>query len=241
MLGSVQVLAETADGLRLGYSGDFQSPMRQPMEVDALVIDATYGSPESIRKYTQVEAEQRFLELVHQRLKVGSVHIKAHRGTIQRAVQLLSGEIGVPLLCSSRLAQEIAVYQQFGAAVAAIMQVGTSQAGAALADRRYVRLYTTKGDSCPVELPEGTMIVLSAFMAKPDDPVVEHTTRSYGVALSNHADFLGTLEYVRATKAKYVVTDNTRGRGVELAQAIRERLAIEARPSSNRYSREWGL
>jgi putative mRNA 3-end processing factor len=59
---------------------------------------------------------------------------------------------------------------------------------------------------------------------KRNDPVLEYSDRAYRVALSNHADFLGTLDYVLATRAKYVVTDNTRGRGVELAQAISERL-----------------
>jgi hypothetical protein len=65
---------------------------------------------------------------------------------------------------------------------------------------------------------------------------------SFGVALSNHADFDGTLEYIKATKAKYVVTDNVRGgHGVELALEIRRRLSIPARPSSATYSREWGV
>lgn len=65
--------------------------------------------------------------------------------------------------------------------------------------------------------------------------------RGYSVALSNHADFEGTLEYIIATGAKRVVTDNTRGNGVELALAIQKRLGIEAKPSSNLDSREWGL
>jgi putative mRNA 3-end processing factor len=51
MLGSCQVMVERADGLRVGYSGDFQWPMRRPIEVDVLVVDSTYGSPDSIRNY----------------------------------------------------------------------------------------------------------------------------------------------------------------------------------------------
>ena len=83
---------------------------------------------------------------------------------------------------------------------------------------------------------------MSAFMSRKDDPVLEYTDRSYRVALSNHADFNGTLEYVEATGAKFVVTDNTRGgHPLELALAIRARLGIEARPSSQEYTREWGV
>jgi hypothetical protein len=58
--------------------------------------------------------------------------------------------------------------------------------------------------------------------------------------MSNHADFPGTLEYVEATGARYVVTDNARGRGVELARAISQRLGIDARPSSADVHLEWG-
>jgi putative mRNA 3-end processing factor len=61
MLGAAQVEVQLDSGLRLGYSGDFQWPLDRPMEVDALVVDSTYGSPESIRQYTQAEAETRFL------------------------------------------------------------------------------------------------------------------------------------------------------------------------------------
>ena len=69
-----------------------------------------------------------------------------------------------------------------------------------MANGRYIRLYS-KGDKVPVELPEGVRITLSAFMARRDDPVLEYSARAYRVALSNHADFRGTLEYVRTTKA----------------------------------------
>lgn len=239
MLGSVQAVVETPEGLRLGYSGDFQWPMERPIRVDALVVDSTYGSPMSTRAYTQAEAETRFLELVLDRLRYGSVHVKSHRGTVQRALQVLSGNVSVPLLASDRLQREIAVYQRFGSAVAVTTSVKSPDGRAAIASKRYIRLYC-KGDKDPSPLPEGTMIVLSAFMNKTNDPVMTFEDRSHTVALSNHADFLGTLEYVKATGARFVVTDNTRGRGVELAMALRGMLGIDAIPSTNVHSFEWG-
>lgn len=242
MLGAVQVLVEALGGMRLAYSGDFSWPL-DPGDVvtcDALVVDSTYGSPNSIREYSQEEAETRFLELLYRKLKRGSVHVHAHRGTIQRALQIISGEVGVPVLCSDRLCREIEVYQKFGSAIGTVVALRSLEARDAIASRRYIRLYS-KGDRIPVELTEGARITLSAFMARRDDPVLEYSDRAYRVALSNHADFLGTLEYVRATGAKYVVTDNTRTHGVELAEAIQDRLGVEARPSSNFHSHEWGL
>ena len=154
-------------------------------------------------------------------------------------MQLLGVNVNVPILCSETLCREVAVYQQFGSAVGTVTSTRSLDVKFAMAGKRYIRLYS-KGDRFPVDLPEGVTITLSAFMARRDDPVLEYSPRAYRVALSNHADFLGILEYIRATGAKYVVTDNTRIHGVELAQAIRDRLGIHARPSSNFHSHEWG-
>jgi len=240
MLGAVQVCLEERSGRRIGYSGDFHWPITEVMKVDELVVDSTYGSEDSIRRYSQEEAETRFLQLVLAKLKVGSVHIRAHRGTVQRALQILSGQVNAPILGSGRLCQEVKVYQGFGCAVGELTLITCAEGEEALKGRRYIRLYS-KGDRDLVDLNEGTKIVLSAFMNKTNDPVIEYTERGYSVALSNHADFNGTIEYVAATGAKVVVTDNSRGRGVELAYALRNRLGVDARPSSNLESREWGV
>ena len=240
MLGAVQVALETPAGRRIGYSGDFQWPVDDVIQVDALVIDGTYGSEASIRDYSQEQAETSFLQLVYEKLGKGSVHVKAHRGTVQRALQVLSGNISVPRIASARLCQEVAVYQQFGCAVGDLMLATSPEGQETLKGTKYVRFYS-KGDRVPVDPKEGTMIFLSAYMNRTSDPVIEYSHRSYSVALTNHADFNGTLEYIMATGAKDVVTDNTRGHGVELALAIKQRLGIDTRSSSNLESHEWGI
>ena len=240
MLGAVQVALETPNGRRLGYSGDFHWPVDDVIQIDELVIDGTYGSEASIREYSQEQAETSFLQLVDEKLHKGSVHVKAHRGTIQRALQVLSGNIDVPVIASMRMCHEVAVYQQFGCAVGDLTLATSPVGREVLQGTRYTRIYST-GDRFPVDLKEGVTISLSAFMNKTSDPIMEYNDRYYSVAFSNHADFNGTLEYILATGAKYVVTDNTRGHGVELALAIKHRLGIEARPSSNLESHEWGI
>lgn len=241
MLGSVQVAVQLPDGKRLGYSGDFRWPLDEVIEVDALVIDSTYGSPDRQREYTQEHAEERFLALVLARAIRGPVYIKAHRGTIQRALQVLSGQVDLPILGSRRLCGEVEVYRDHGYAIGGICLTTSEEARMHLRSGKFIRFYGT-GDEFPVQITKGSSIHLSAYMARRDDPVMEYSDCSYCVALSNHADFSGTLEYIQATKAKYVVTDNTRGgHAAELAQEITRRLGIEARPSAGEYSREWGL
>lgn len=233
MLGSVQVAVSSPGAPRIGYSGDFQWPIERPIEVEALVIDSTYGAPLSLRRYSQEEAEERLLELMLDRLRYGPVHVYAYRGTIQRALQVLSGNVTCPLFGSPRLCAEIEVYRRFGYPIDLV----ASNATDAKPDR-FVMFYG-KGDGKPVA-PEGSTISLSAYMSSRDDPVLQYSERAYRVALSNHADFDGTLEYVQATGAQYVVADNTRGNGVQLAQEIAARLGIEARPSLGEATYEWG-
>lgn len=62
------------------------------------------------------------------------------------------------------------------------------------------------------------------------EPFYQTAHDYYIVALSDHADFNGILEYVRECKPKLVITDNYRaGSADSLAAEIRSRLRIEAK------------
>ncbi len=234
MLGSCQVALELSNSRKIGYSGDFGWPIKQVIEVDELVVDSTYGGPDSKRGYTQGEAEDCLLNLVSTRLRYGAVHIKAHRGTIERALQVLAGNIHAPIMGSEQLIREVEVYQKHGLAGGRLEMVSSDASQYAMKEGPYVRLYS-KGDSFDNEPFDGTSIVCSAYMmANADHPLRTHSDRSYSVALSNHADFNETIEYVQATRAKKVVTDNTRSHGIDLAIAINKLLrGVNAEPSTN--------
>lgn len=240
MLGSVQVGVQLEDGTRVGYSGDFTWPMDEVMEVDGLVLDATYGNPGSVRQFSQGECELALVDLVSRSLGRGPVHIIAHRGTLQRAVQALAGTVESVIVGSSQQVLEAQVYRANGYAIGDILDVNSHEALEAMQSGRFIRVFGT-GDKRPVEPGLVTSIVCSAYMTDPASPVMEYSDRAYRVALSNHADFEGTLEYVQATGAQHVVTDNARGpHGATLALEIVARLGIKARPSSNLYDPSWG-
>lgn len=238
MLGACQVSVELPTGLRVGYSGDFSWPLNQVIEVEELVVDSTYGSPESVRRYSQEEAEKCLIGLVCERVRYGSVHVNAYRGTIERVLHLLGGNVGVPILASRQLIREADVYKNHGFASEGLVPLDSQDGRAAIRDRGYVRIYS-KGDGFGKEQIEGTSVTISAYMADRNHPLTTYSDRSYKVALSNHADFKGTLAYVEATKAKRVVTDNTRNHGWQLALAIKNRLGIDAKPSSNLPAPRW--
>lgn len=240
MLGSVQVQTELECGLKLGYSGDFQWPLDAVIQVDALVVDSTYGAPTNIRRFSQGAAEEQFVELFRRLLATGPVFIKAHRGTLQRALQIISDESDCPIIASKRLSKEVEVYREFGYTIAPLVDDRSNEAKELLRSDRYVKVFGT-GDHAPTDLGKGSKVTLSAYFTRPDTPITEYSDRAWAVAMSNHADFEGTLEYVKSTSAKYVVTDNTRGgKGYQLAAAIKQRLGVEARPSSSVERRGWG-
>ena len=233
MLGSCQVALELPDGLRVGYSSDFGWPLNEIIQVDELVVDSTYGSPTSVRRYTQEDAEKCLLSLVHEQLRHGSVHIKAYRGTIERVLHVLGGNVGVPILASGQLIREVTVYQNHGFAIGSLYALDSDAGQSAVEGRSYIRLYS-KGDGFGNEPIVGTSVTCSAYMTNVDHPLMKFSDRAYMVALSNHADFHETLKYVEATGAKKVITDNTRGYGMDLAIAINERIpSVQAQPSTN--------
>ena len=233
MLGASQVEIELPDGLRLGYSGDFGWPLRKVIQVDELVVDSTYGSPRSVRHYSQESAEECLQEVVCQRLRHGPVHVKAHRGTIERVLQILSDNVRVPILASDKFIKAVQVYQHHGFAVGHLEALHSCAGQEALLEKSYVRLYS-KGDGFGNEPPDGTTVICSAFMVRGDNPLLKFSDQAYRIALSNHADFNETIEYVKATGARLVVTDNTRNHGLELAAAINQHLeGVQAVASTN--------
>ena len=241
MLGSCQVALELSDGYRVGYSGDFGWPVSEVVEVDELVVDSTYGSPNSVRGYTQAQAEECLLTLVYERLRHGPVHISAYRGTVERVLHVIEGNVQVPILASDRLIKEVEVYHNYGVALGKLYSVDSDEGRSAINSRSYIRLYS-QGDGFGNEPIADTSIKCSAYMMTGSDkgPLLTFSDQSYSVALSNHADFNETLKYVEATGAKKIITDNTRGHGIELANAINERfLNVTARPSANDPVPRW--
>jgi putative mRNA 3-end processing factor len=241
MLGSVQVCVAYSNGLRLGYSSDFAWPLDDVIQVDALVVDSTCGSPDSVRKYTQKYAEERLVQIVNERRGLGAIHLRAHRGTLQRSLQLLSINDRLPIVGSKRLVAEALVYLEHGYMIGNVTDVATPEGKEILRSGQYIRVFGYR-DQFPTDPCCATTITLSAFGMCGDDPVLRYSDGAYRIALSDHADFEGTMEYIRATNAQFVLTDNSRGgHAFALADAIRNRLGIEAKASENETSKEWGV
>ena len=240
MLGSCQVAVHLADGMKAGYSGDFSWPLEKVINVDSLVVDTTYGSPNSIRKYSNEDACSRFVQLVSDKIKQQSLAIKAFRGTLQNALDLLDCMKGVPIISSSKLIKVAEIYRKYGYNIGKLIDINSDTGKSIISSERHIHLFGF-WDRMPYDPCDYIVINLSAFMTNFREPLFEFSPKAYRISLCNHADFNGTLEYVEATGAREVITDNSRGgHAVELAVEIKRRLNLSARPSEQIVSMNWG-
>lgn len=240
MLGAVQTAITTQDGHRFGYSGDFSWPLYDVIKVDSLVLDSTYGSPDSIRRYSQEDVYEAFRELVIASIKRGPITILAHQGTLFRAMELLDGLVQCPMIANKRKINEARVFRAFGYKVLELHDMDDPDVKKLRRESNFIEFHYT-GEQLPYFRGDITTIHLTASWINGKEPYLELSDHSYQVALSDHADFNETLEYVKATGAKTVLTDDVRGNNADLlASAITSRLGIQARPAKPNYNRSWG-
>jgi putative mRNA 3-end processing factor len=240
MLGAVQVAVTGKDGARVGYSGDFSWPLERVIQVERLVVDSTYGSPGSIRRYSQEDADDCLKETILNKIKIGSVIVKGHRGTLYRAFELLYGLVPNPIIANRRTIDEAMVCRRYGGSVCQMEDLDLPEVKQLRKDGPYVGLYRI-GEHVPFDHGHVTVITLTAEWVHGKEPILELSDSSYQIALSDHADFDGTMEYVRATGAREVLTDSVHGaHAIELASAIRGELGIKARPANPLPNKNWG-
>jgi putative mRNA 3-end processing factor len=228
ILGAAQVLVEDAGGIRVAYSGDFRIDDTPVVECDVLVVEATYGSP-SCRRRFGVDVRELFVSMVEQRLRGGSVYVFGYHGKLQEAMQLLrDADVSVPFVMPQRVYEIAQVCRQHGMRLSG-MSLSTDATGRELLEgnlpcvafyhmnaREYVGLRNAR-------------ICLSGWEF--NAPCRQIGDREYLVALSDHSDFDGLIEYVKRSKAKQVITDNYRmSHGAVLAKEIRKRLGVSAVP-----------
>jgi putative mRNA 3-end processing factor len=244
MLGASQVLVELADGSRLAYSGDFSWPLDYSITCNALVVDATYGTPSSDRAYNQIEAEERLVELVKNQLKSRPVHLLANSAVMERALLAISiSDVAkdVPILGNDKLCTSVDVHRNHGWPIDKLTSTEHEEGHKILTGRNYIRCWQLAEGGRIDGIVEGAKISLTKYRAR--NVVETFGDNGYKVGMSNHADFEGTLSYIQSTKAEFVVTDACRvqpDRARELATAIKQELGIEAIASSNKVTHKWG-
>ena len=226
ILGAAQVLVEDAGGIRIAYTGDFRIDDTPVVECDVLVVEATYGSP-SCRRSFGVDVRELLVSMIEKRLRGGAVYVFGYHGKLQEIMQLLrDSDVSVPFVMPERVYHVTKVCEQHGMRLGCL-SLSTEKDGLELLDGDLPCVAFYHMNSRQYVGLKNSRICVSGWEFH--SPCRQIGDREYLVALSDHSDFDGLIEYVKRSRAKQVITDNYRvSHGAVLAKEIRRRLGVSA-------------
>jgi len=226
ILGAAQVLVEDAADTRILYTGDFRIAGTPVVESDVMVIEATYGNPWRTRDFGD-EVKHMLVSLVEEGLRQGPVYVFGYHGKIQEVMQILhEAGIKAPFIMPERVLNVSKVHQKHGMRICRPLFQSRHPLQCTLeTETQYVAFYHM-GWRKKVGADKFRICVSGWEFNSPCKQIGE---KEYLVALSDHSDFKGLLEYVRQSRPKLVITDNYRaGDAQALAKQIKKQLGIEA-------------
>lgn len=226
IVGAAQVLVEDAEGTRIVYTGDFRIDETPVLDADVLVMEATYGSPNCRRSFDR-NVRDLLVSIVEEGLKRGAVYVFGYHGKLQEVMQILhSANVKAPFIAPERVFHVSRICERHGMRLGRLI----------LSEEREARELLEKNLPCVAfyHMNSRSQFSNKCFRVyvsgwEFDLPCREISEKSYIIALSDHSDFDGLMEYVRRSKPKFVVTDNFRvGYAETLAREIRKRFGVSA-------------
>ena len=232
ILGACQVLVEDAEGARIVYTGDFRIDGTPVLEADILVMEATYGSP-SCRRPFDSEVKELLISLVREGLKRGAVYVFGYHGKLQEVMQILhDAGLRVPFVVPERVFQISKICERHGMHIGRLLRLEEKEAKEMLKRNQPLVAFYHMGSRSRVG--RGCFRVYVSGWEF-DVPCREIGEKEYVIALSDHSDFDGLMDYVRRSRPRFVVTDNFRiGYAETLARHIQRELGIRAVPLPKR-------
>lgn len=227
ILGSAQVLVET-NGYRLGFTGDFRIKNTPIMrDLDVLVIEATYGSPRTVREFKD-EVEEYIVDTVLDGLNRDEpVRIYGYHGKLQEIMVLLRSKgIKEPFLMPPKIYRITKIATKYGYSIDNFYNTNTSEAREIKKTGRYI-LFQHMMMASRRNLDKGVNIVLSGWEFSA--PIKKIDRNTWLIAYSSHADFNELLEYVEQAEPRVLIVDNSReSYAIEFANEVSKRLGIPA-------------
>jgi len=226
ILGAAQVLVEDAEGKRIVFTGDFRIEDTPVLYSDVLVIEATYGSPMCRRSFG-VDIRTSLVNLVEKGLHQGTVYVFGYHGKLQEIMQILhKAGVKAPFIAPEKVFHVSKVCEKHGMNLGHLM-LSTEKEARELLENNSPCIAFYHMESTNKVGQNNFRITVSGWEF---DSAIRHTGENeYLVALSDHSDFNGLLEYVRRSKPELVITDNFRVSNAEpLAREIRRRFGISA-------------
>jgi len=226
ILGAAQVLVEDAGETRIVFTGDFRIDETPVLDADVLVMEATYGSPACRRSFGK-NVRSLLVSLVEEGLKQGTVYVFGYHGKLQEVMQILHGAgVKAPFVVPERVFHVSKVCERHGMRLGRLILSVEKEAKELLEQNAPCIAFYHMGSRRKVGL-DRLRVYVSGWEF--NSPCSEVADGEYVVALSDHSDFDGLIEYVRRSKPKLVITDNFRvGHARTLAKEIHKRFGISA-------------
>lgn len=226
ILGAAQVLVEDVEGTRIAYTGDFRVDGTYVLDADVLVIEATYGSPACKRSFG-VNVRDLLVSLVEEGLKHGPVYVFGYHGKLQEVMQILHERgLKIPFVVPERVFHVSRVCESHGMRLGRLLLIGEKEAKELLETNSPCIAFYHMGSKN--KIGKGVFRVYVSGWEF-NSPCREIADNEYVIALSDHSDFDGLIEYVRRSKPKLVITDNFRiGYAETLAKQIHKHFGITA-------------
>jgi putative mRNA 3-end processing factor len=233
ILGAAQVLVEDSQGKRILFTGDFRIDETPVISTDILVMEATYGSPRCRRSFG-TDLKSLLVSLVEKGLEQGVVYIFGYHGKLQEVMQILhNANVRAPSVASEKVFQVSKVCEKHGMHVGRLMLSEEWEARELIKNNSSCLAFSHMNARSRVS-QDAFRIYVSGWEF--DSPIREVSRNEYIIALSDHSDFDGLIEYVRRSKPQRVITDNYRvGHAETLAKEINKRFGISAIALPKRY------
>ncbi len=226
ILGAAQVLVEDEVGTRIVYTGDFRIDETPVLDSDVLVMESTYGNPYCRRPFKK-DVNSLLVSLVEKGLKHGSVYVFGFHGKLQEVMQILrEARIKVPFVAPEKVFNVSQVSEQHGMRIGTLYPSEGKEGREMLENNSCCVAFYHTGARSKVGLGSFRIFVSGWEFGSPCRRTGE---REYVVALSDHSDFNGLIEYVRRSKPRFVITDNYRdGHAEVFVKELRRRFMISA-------------
>lgn len=227
ILGAAQVLVKDAQGTRIVFTGDFRLDDTPVLDSDVLVMEATYGNPACRRSFHQ-DIQNLLVSKVEEGLKRGSVYVFGYHGKLQEVMQILH-DVGIkaPFIMPERVFHVSHVCEQHGMRFGRLLLSEEREAKELLERNLPCIAFYHMNSKGKVGLGRFHIVISGLEFSQPCRQVRD---KEYVIALSDHSDFDGLIEYIRRSKPKLVITDNYReGHAEMLAREIQRRYGITAK------------
>lgn len=226
ILGAAQVLIEDIEETRIVFTGDFRIDETPVLDADILVMEATYGSPSCKRSFER-NVKDLLISLVEEGLKHGTVYVFGYHGKLQEVMQILHSDgVKAPFVVPEKVFHVSKACEKHGMRFGRLMLSREREAKILLDDDSPCVAFYHMASRSKVGR-SGFRIYVSGWEF--NFPCRQISEKEYRIALSDHSDFNGLVEYVRRSKPKFVITDNFRaGHAERLAKEIRRRFRISA-------------